>query len=116
MAFEGVHVVLLFALDLIAHGQMSHVVTSQAEAIEVAGCVFSSDEGSYSTESFALGRTLARRGLVVVGGRDEVPVTSVEIEVVQALVSAEKIGQGAAHVNLGLSENLTEQGKPAACF
>lgn len=95
---------------------MSHVVTSQAEAIEGAGGLFSGGEGGCSTESFTWGRTLAGRGLVVAGGRDEVPVTSVEIEVVQAIVSAERIGQGEARVNLSQSENLTEHGKPLRAF
>jgi hypothetical protein len=104
------------ALDLIAHGQISHTVTSQAVAIEMASGVFGGGEVGCPIESFACGRTLAGRGLVVAGGCDEVHVASEKIEVVQALVSAERIGQGAAHVNLDQRENLTEQGKPPGAF
>ena len=45
LAFEGAHVVLLVALDLVADGEMSHAVATQVERVEVAGGVFGGGEG-----------------------------------------------------------------------
>ena len=101
------------ALDLIANGQMGHAVTSQAETVNMASSVFGGSEGGCSARNFVFARPLAGRGLVMAGGRDEVTVASVKIEVFQALKSGEGVWQGPAHVDLDLSENLTEQRKPS---
>lgn len=103
---------LLVSLDLIAHRQMGHAVTPQAEGVEVAGGVFGSGEGGGSAWGLFLVRTLARLGLVMAGGGDEVTIARVNREVCEALESSEGIGLGLAHIDLRLSKNLTEQGKP----
>jgi hypothetical protein len=112
LPFEGAHVVFFVALNLIAHCQMGHAVTPQAEGVEVAGGVFGSGEGGDSAGSFFVDRTFARLGLIVAGGGDEVTIARVESEVRETLESGEGIGLGQAHVDLHLSENLTEQSKP----
>jgi hypothetical protein len=56
--------VLFFALNLIAHRQMGHAVTLQAEGVVVAGGVFGSGEGCGSA-GFFVDWTFAMLGLVV---------------------------------------------------
>ncbi|MEI8039170.1 MAG: hypothetical protein WCJ14_12340 [Verrucomicrobiota bacterium] len=97
---------------------MSHAVVAQVDGVKVASGVFGGGEcggpsrGLVFGRTLVFGRNLARRGLVVTGGGDEVAVSGVEIEVIQALEIREGIGHRPAHVGLDLRENVAEQREP----
>jgi hypothetical protein len=50
---------------------------------------------------------------IMAGGGDEMAVTGVKIEIIEALESRERIGHFTAHVNLGFGEHITQQCKPS---
>ena len=50
------------------------------------------------------------------GRSDEVTITCVEIEIIEAFEGGERIGHDLAHWSLGLGKNFVEQSKPTYTF
>lgn len=95
-ALEGAHVVLLFAVELVADGQMRQGVAAQIQAEEMAGGIL----------------LVGGRGIVA-GGGVKVPVSGEDLEIIEACKLRERIVDLLAHSESQSGVHFRDQGMSA---